>query len=99
MVGDVAFQLDPELKDWLGSYKRAHVMRSFAPTCILFTNDLVQTKTIDNASIDSIPTELRHLRHGIFCVSCLKQRVSLAVPRWKRVTSARKKGDDPKTDL
>ena len=36
--------LDPELKDWLGSYKRAHVMQSFAPTCILFISDMVQAK-------------------------------------------------------
>ena len=40
----MAFQLDPELKDGLGSYKRADVMQSFAPTCILFISNMVQAK-------------------------------------------------------
>ena len=90
VLDDVAFQLDPELKDWLDSNIRAHVMQSFAPTCILFISDMVPAKTMSNASIESVPAVLRHLRHGIGLDNCLKQRVSLAVPRWKRVTSARR---------
>jgi len=76
VLDDVAFQLDPELKDWLGSYKRAHVMQSFAPTCILFISNMVQAKTMGNASIESVPAVLRHLRHGIGWDSSLKQRVN-----------------------
>ena len=61
----MAYQLDPELKDWPSSYKRAHVMQNFAPTCILFISDMVQSKTMGNASIESVPGVLRHPRHGI----------------------------------
>ena len=40
VLDDVAYQLDPEVKNWLGSCKRAHVMQNFAPTCSLFISDI-----------------------------------------------------------
>ena len=58
---------------WLGSYKRAHVMHSFAPTCILFVSDMVLAKTVGNDTIESVPAVLRLLIHAIGWDSCFKQ--------------------------
>ena len=69
----------------------------FCANLLLFISDMVQANTMGNASIESVPDVLRHLRHGIGWDICLQQRVSLAVPRWKRVTLSNK-GDDPRTD-
>ena len=79
----MSWESGPALKDWLGSSK-------FCAILLLFISDMVQAKTMGNASIEPVPDVLRHLIHGIGWDICLKQRVSLAVPRRKRVTSARR---------
>ena len=66
--------------------KRAQVMQSFAPSC----SPSSATWSKQRRWATPVPDVLRHLIHGIGWDICLKQRVSLAVPRRKRVTSARK---------
>ena len=96
VLDDVAFQLDPELKVWLRSYKRAHVMQSFAPTCILFISNMVQANTLGNASIESVPAvletpEARHRPGQLFVTAS-----EFSSPTLEESYVSKKEGRQPK---
>ena len=70
LVEDVAFHLDrAEGLAWLLQTSASDA--EFCTNLLLFISDMVQAKTMGNASIESVPDVLRHLRHGIGWDSCL----------------------------
>ena len=64
-LDDVAFQLDPRAEGLAWLLQTSASDADFCANLLHFISDMVQAKTLGNASIESAPDVLRHLRHGI----------------------------------
>merc|ERR1740129_1207413 len=76
---DVHRDLDPELKDWLGLYRRQRVLECKNAACCIYFDDRVRAQSSDGSSA---PTNLARANHryvGIGWDSSFKQRAGWSV--------------------
>ncbi|CAE7250436.1 unnamed protein product [Symbiodinium sp. CCMP2592] len=72
----VAYGLEPELKDWMGIYRRQHILEGSAPVCVIFLASTVQYWADGAAKQETpVPAIFSHDLDGIGWDSSFKQRV------------------------
>ncbi|CAJ1455280.1 unnamed protein product, partial [Effrenium voratum] len=64
-----AYDLDPELTDWLGLYRQQHLLTTQAPVAVLFLGSCLQS-----CHFDPVPAVAEHDNTGVGWDRSFKQR-------------------------
>ncbi|CAE7560783.1 unnamed protein product [Symbiodinium natans] len=76
-----AYGLEPELKDWLGFYRKQHILSTKAPVSVIFFASALQiwAEKSEQTEVKAVPALFAHDLDGIGWDSSFKQRVGWEV--------------------
>ena len=71
----LAYDLEPELKDWMGIYRRQHILEGSAPVCVVFLASTISCWADGAEQETCVPATFSHDVDGVRWDCSFKQRV------------------------